>query len=157
MPILRPLVSCVATIAVPAVVVEVNPVLANTDELADCMAVVRNAGTLRLSPELFTVHETPLAVKAVLRPTASVDALAVVRNDGTPIVAPLLFVVATIIEAPLVVVVAKLWLWLLCAAVVRKAGKFRLRPELFAVMLTPFWVMAVFRPIASFEALAVVR
>lgn len=40
-PMLRPLVSCVATMAVPAVVVEVKPVLANTDEDCDCIAVVR--------------------------------------------------------------------------------------------------------------------
>lgn len=42
------------------------------------------------------------------------------------------------------------------AAVVRKAGKFRLKPLLFAVMLTPFCVIAEFNPMASVLALAVV-
>lgn len=42
-------------------------------------------------------------------------------------------------------------------AVVKKAGKLRLRPELLAVTLTPLAVSAVFKPIASLEALAVVK
>ena len=49
------------------------------------------------------------------------------------------------------------WLWFDSAAVVRKAGKLRLRPELLAVMLTPLAVSAVLRPIASLEARAVVK
>jgi hypothetical protein len=61
---------------------EVAPALTLMFEIVaafDCIAVVRNAGMFRESPELFTVHETPLAVNAVLRPTASFDARAVVR------------------------------------------------------------------------------
>ena len=41
MPMLKPLVSCVATIKEPAVEALVNPVLAKTDDDCDCIAVVR--------------------------------------------------------------------------------------------------------------------
>ena len=47
--------------------------------------------------------------------------------------------------------------WLDCAAVVRKAGKLRDRPELLAVTETPFAVSALLSPIASFDARAVVK
>jgi hypothetical protein len=59
-----------------------EPVPAKLDELADCMAVVKKAGTFKESPELFTVHATPLPVSAVFNPTASLLALAVVRNPA---------------------------------------------------------------------------
>ena len=56
----------------------------------DCIAVVKNAGIFNDNPELFTVHATPLAVKAVFKPIASLLALAVVRwldkfNDNPPV------------------------------------------------------------------------
>jgi hypothetical protein len=77
-----PLVFNVPTTAVPAVVVLVNPVFANTDEDCDCIAVVRNAGKFKLSPDELAVTDTPLAVSAVLVPMKSEPrllAMAVVR------------------------------------------------------------------------------
>jgi predicted naringenin-chalcone synthase len=59
----------------------------------DCAAVVRKAGTLKDRPELFTVHATPFAVRAVFNPTASVEPLAVVRKAGTFSDRPELFTV----------------------------------------------------------------
>lgn len=86
-------------------------------------AVVKNAGTFRLMPLLFTVHATPFAVRAVFNPIASLLARAVVRYDGTASFKPAVSCVpATTAPATVVVVnpvAAKAVLALLTIAVVK--------------------------------------
>jgi hypothetical protein len=110
----------------------------------DALAVVRKLGMLIDRPEVFPVIPIdPVTAVFSPRPPPAPGAAAE-RERVNPLEADAV--------VPVKLVRASVGLpceWLTCAAVVRKAGKFRLTPDEFIVALTPLAVRAELSPSAG--------
>ena len=105
------------------------------------------------------VEPEAVVLPAVLAPSRLIQLFsAAAPGAATEILMPLDAIVPeALVPAKAAVAATKLLPALDAIAVVKNAGMFRLNPEELTVHATPFAVRAVFSPIASLLALAVVR